>query len=55
MLSSAISALVIAWLLSLVGFDDMLIEVTEEWAGRKVSVATYYVAFFAIGLIAGIF
>lgn len=55
MLGTAIGAIFVAWVLSWFGFEQMCIEAVKEWTGRDISVATYYVTFFVIGLIAGIF
>lgn len=54
MIGAAIGALFIAWILALFGFDAMVIEAVQEWTGREISVGTYYVTFFVLGLIAGL-
>jgi hypothetical protein len=53
MIESALGALILAWVLALFGFDELVIQFVKEWRGKEISEATYYVGAFIIGLILG--
>ena len=46
-----IGGLIIGWILSLFGFDDLFIKGFGEMFGRDITIAGYYVCFFLIGAI----
>lgn len=53
MLGGFISGLIVAWILSLFGVDQMVITSLNEVFSVSISVSTYYMAFGLIGLIGG--
>ncbi|AIY85410.1 putative membrane protein (plasmid) [Clostridium baratii str. Sullivan] len=52
MLSGALTGLIVAWILSLFGFDVMTIDAAKEF-GYSITINTYYVIFIVIGAIGG--
>lgn len=46
-----IEVLIGAWLLSLLGFDDLFIKGVYEWTGKEITIAGYYVFFAVVALI----
>lgn len=55
MIISGVTALFIAWVLSLFDFDELVLQFVREWTKKDISIATYYVGAFIIGFIAGVF
>jgi len=45
-----IGALLLAWILSLFGFDDLFTKGFNELTGKNITTAGYYIVFFLIGL-----
>ena len=54
MLEGLLSALFIAWILSLFGFDDLFIRAIFEMFGKHITDATYYISFGVIGATLGL-
>ena len=54
MLSGALGGLIVAFILSLFGFDHLFIDVIKQF-GYEISLSTYYVLFIIIGFIGGAF
>jgi len=48
---NCVSALILAWVLSLVGFDVICVTGLNELFGLTITVAGYYVIFFLVGLL----
>jgi hypothetical protein len=44
-----IGFLIIAWILSLFGFDDYFVQGFNELFGKTISVSGYYMIFFLVG------
>lgn len=55
MLGGFIGGLIVAWILSLFGIDNMVIKSVAEVFKVGISVSTYYIAFGVVGLIGGAF
>jgi membrane associated rhomboid family serine protease len=55
LLEGAIYGLLVAWVLSWFGFDDMVVQVFDEWFKTTLSIPGYYIIFFIVGGFAGIF
>ena len=54
-LSSAVDALITAWLLDLFGFGNIFISGCKEFFGLTVTINGYYFVFFLVGLAVGVY
>lgn len=50
MIAKILSGLLVAWIFSLFGFDNMVVEMFQQF-GFEVTSATYYVLFAILGLL----
>lgn len=50
MIAKVLSGLLVAWIFSLFGFDDMVLEMFKQF-GFEVTTTTYYVLFAILGLL----
>lgn len=53
MLLGTIGGILVAWILSLVGIDQLLIQGIAEIFGKQIGISGYYTIFAIIGLIGG--
>lgn len=53
MLLGVIMGIVVAWILSLFGVDQLLIQGITQLLGRQIDISGYYTIFAMIGLIGG--
>lgn len=55
MLGGFVGGLLVAWILSFFGVDNMLIDVIQPFTTVALNVSQYYVAFGVLGMIGGMF
>ncbi|WP_213818616.1 hypothetical protein [Garciella nitratireducens] len=53
MLLGTIAGILVAWVLSLIGIDQLLIQGIIEIFGKQIDISGYYTIFALIGLIGG--
>ncbi|RBP36675.1 hypothetical protein [Garciella nitratireducens] len=53
MLLGTIAGILVAWVLSLIGIDQLLIQGITEIFGKQIDISGYYTIFALIGLIGG--
>lgn len=54
MLSGLISGLLVGWVLTIFGFDEILLGFTKEMFNMSLSINTYYMLFAMLGILAEI-
>lgn len=52
---SCVGLLILAWFLSLFGFDHVFIQGANELFGVRITIAGYYLIFFLVGLLFDLF